>query len=85
MEKVKVGKVFTYFSQAGVAGIELTDSAISVGDMISIEGATTNLEQKLESMQIDKADVETADVGQSVGIKVSGRVRPNDVVYRIVE
>ncbi len=85
MEKVKVGKVFTYFSQVGVAGVELTDSAISVGDRISIEGATTNLEQKLESMQIDKADVETADVGQSVGIKVSDRVRPNDVVYKIVE
>ncbi len=85
MEKEKVGKVFTYFSKAGVAGIKLTDGSLSVGDTISIEGATTNFEQKLESMQIDKETVETAGPDQSIGIKVNDRVRPNDVVYKIVE
>jgi len=85
MEKEKVGMVFTYFSKVGVAGIKLTDGSLSVGDTISIEGATTNFEQKLESMQIDRDAVETAGPGQSIGVKVTDRVRPNDVVYKIVE
>jgi translation initiation factor IF-2 len=85
MEKEKVGEVFTYFSKPGVAGIKLTDGSLSIGDKISIEGATTNFEQGLDSMQIDKEAVETADPGQSIGVKVKDRVRPNDVVYKIVE
>ena len=85
MEKEKVGKVFTYFSKVGVAGIELTDGSLAVGDKISIEGATTNFEQDLGSMQIDRAEVESADKGQQVGLKVKDRVRPNDVVYKIIE
>lgn len=85
MEKEKVGKVFTYFSKAGVAGIKLTGGPLSVGDRISIEGATTNFEQNLGSMQIDNASVQTAEQGQSVGIQVEDRVRPNDVVYKVME
>jgi translation initiation factor IF-2 len=85
MEKEKVGTVFTYFSKVGVAGVKLTDGSLSIGDKISIEGATTNFEQTLDSMQIDRADIETAEAGQDIGIKVSDRVRPNDLVYKIVE
>jgi translation initiation factor IF-2 len=85
MAKEKVGTVFTYFQKVGVAGIKLTDGSLSIGDTISIEGHTTNFQQKVESMQIDRQDVQTAEKGQSVGIKVKDRVRPNDVVYKIIE
>ncbi len=85
MEKVKVGKVFTYFSKVGVAGIELTDAPLALGDKISIEGATTNFEQTLDSMQIDRSEVESAGKGQQVGLKVRDRVRPNDAVNTIIE
>ncbi len=85
MEKEKVGTVFTYFSKAGVAGVKLTDGSLSIGDKISIEGATTNFEQTLDSMQIDRVDIETGDVGQDIGMKVKDRVRPNDLIYKIVE
>lgn len=85
MEKEKVGTVFTYFSKAGVAGVKLTDGSLSIGDKISIEGATTNFEQTLDSMQIDRVDIETGEVGQDIGIKVKDRVRPNDLIYKIVE
>ncbi|MBU2559868.1 translation elongation factor-like protein [archaeon] len=85
MEKEKVGKVFTYFSKVGVAGIELTDGPLAIGDKISIEGATTNLEQDLDSMQIDRTEVASAKKGQQVGLKVKDRVRPGDVVYKIIE
>ena len=80
-----MGKVFTYFAKIGVAGIKLTDGTLRIGDKISIEGATTNFEQEVESMQIDRTPVEEAKPGDSIGIKVKDRVRPNDVVYKIVE
>lgn len=82
-EEQKVGEVFTYFSHAGVAGIKITDGSIAVGDNIRIKGFTTDFEQKVESMQIDRDPVEKADASQSVGIKVKDRVRPKDVVYKV--
>ena len=33
-------------------------------------------------MQIDGEDVEEVQKGQNVGIKVDGKVRPNDLVYK---
>lgn len=82
-EEQKVGEVFTYFSKAGVAGIKITDGSIAIGDTIKIKGFTTDFEQKVESMQIDREPIEKADAGQSVGIKVKDRVRPKDVVYKV--
>ena len=84
VEKQKVGKVFTYWSKIGVAGIQITDGFIEVGDTILIQGHTTNFEQKVESIQIEKAPVQRAQKGQSVGIKVKEKVRSNDVVYKLV-
>jgi len=78
----EIGKVFTYFSKVGVAGIKLSGD-IAVGDTIRIKGFTTDFEQEVESMQIDREPVEKAGAGQSVGIKVKERVRPNDVVYKV--
>lgn len=79
----EVGKVFTYFSKVGVAGIKITSGSLRVGDKIRIQGHTTNLEQVVDSMQIDREPVQEASVGQSVGIKVTDRVRPNDAVYKL--
>lgn len=78
----EVGKVFTYFSKVGVAGIKLSGT-LSVGDAIRIKGATTDFEQEVDSMQIEHASVQKAESGISVGIRVKERVRPNDVVYKI--
>ncbi len=81
-EKEKIGEVFTYFSKIGVAGIKLTDT-LNVGDTISIEGHTTNFEQTVDALQIDRETVAKAEVGQEVGIKVNDRVRPHDKVYKL--
>lgn len=80
-ERKRIGTVFTYFSKVGVAGIELKEGALKVGDTISIEGATTRIEQRVESLQIDRKEVAQAAPGSSVGIKVKDRVRPGDAVY----
>jgi putative protease len=83
-EKKLVGKIAHYYSKLGVAVVDLEDE-LSVGDEISIEGASTNVRQKVESMQIEHETIETAKKGDSVGMKVVDKVRENDQVYKIVE
>ena len=82
-EKKLVGKVTHYYTKIGVAVVELTDE-LSVGDEISIEGASTNFRQKVESMQIQHENIERAKAGDSIGLKVIDRVRENDKVYKII-
>ncbi len=82
VEKKKVGEITHYFTNIGVGVIKLSDK-LQVGDRISVEGETTNFQQEIESMQIEHDDVESADSGESVGIKVKDRVREGDVVYKI--
>ena len=81
-ERKLVGKVVNYFTKIGVAIIELNDS-LAVGDRISVEGATTNLQQTVESMQIEHKAVEKARKGDSVGLKIVDRCRKGDSVYKI--
>jgi translation initiation factor IF-2 len=84
-KKQKIGTVFSYYSKIGVAAIKLTDGSLKVGDKISIEGSTTNFEQEIESIQIEHDSVEEAKKGDDIGIKVSDKVRPHDVVYKLIE
>lgn len=81
-ELQEVGKVTHFFARINVAVVELK-TLISVGDRIVIKGPTTNLEQTIESMEIEHEKVTRAEAGQSIGLKVNDRVRENDTVYKI--
>lgn len=83
-EQKLIGRITHYFSKIGVAVIELSDD-VKVGDKIKIKGATTSFEQVIESMEIENEKVESATVGQSIGLKVKDRVRLHDSVYKIME
>ncbi|RLI75924.1 translation elongation factor-like protein [Archaeoglobales archaeon] len=78
----EVGKVTHYFNKIGVAAVVLS-KPLKVGDKIRIRGKTTDFEQIVESMQIEKKDVKEAMPGDLVGIKVIDRVRKKDVVYKV--
>lgn len=82
-ELVEVGRVTHYFTKIGVAVVELS-APLAVGDRIRIRGPTTDFEQTVESMQIEHENVERAEAGQSIGLKVKERVREKDRVYKIV-
>jgi translation initiation factor IF-2 len=82
-EEVQVGSVIQFFAKPCVAAVEITSGTLSVGDAIRISGTTTDFEQKIESMEIDRTPVQSATVGQSVGIKVKDRVRPHDKVFKL--
>ena len=81
-EEIRVGKVTHYFAKIGVAVIEVTEGSIKVGDEIRIKGHTTDFKQKIASMQIEHDNVEMAEPGQSIGLKVAEPVRAGDLVYK---
>ena len=80
-EYLEVGKVTHFFSKICVAVVELK-RPLKVGDTIAIKGPTTDIEQKVDSMQIEHESVKEAKAGQSIGMKVADRVRETDLVYK---
>jgi putative protease len=78
---VEIGRITHFFTKISVAVIELT-APLAVGDTIVIKGPTTDFEQIVESMQIEHNNVQRAEAGQSIGLRVAQRVRENDVVYK---
>jgi len=84
MEEQIIGKVSDFFARPVVAAIELT-GALKLGDKIHIKGHTTDLEVTVESMQINNVPVQEAQAGDSVGVKISERVRGGDTVYKVVD
>jgi len=78
---IEIGHISHFFSKISVAVIELT-KPLSVGDTILIKGPTTDFEQVVESMQIEHKNIQRAEAGQSIGLKVAQRVREKDAVYK---
>ena len=81
-EEDEIGRVSDYFARIGVAGIDLT-AKLRVGDTIHVKGHTTDLEQVVESMQVEHDQVEEAGPGDKIGIKTQDRCRGGDHVYRV--
>jgi len=84
MPEEVIGKVSDFFARPVVAGIELTGT-LTLGDKLRIKGHTTDFELIVESMQINNVDVKAAKAGDSVGVKVSERVRREDIVYKVTD
>ncbi len=84
MEEKKVGEIVKFFGKIGVAAIRLAEGSLKVGDTIHIVGHTTDITQTIDSMQIENKNVQEAGPGADLGIKVNGRAREHDVVYKVV-
>ncbi len=84
MEEKKIGVITHYFGHISVGIIKL-DAPLKVGDNIHIKGAHDDITQSIDSMQIERQDVESAGKGDEVGIKVIEKVHPHDEVYLVTE
>jgi putative protease len=84
MAEEVVGKVTDFFAHPVVAGIELT-ATLKLGDKIHIKGHTTDIEMIVDSMQIDNVDVKEAKAGDAIGVKVTERVRREDIIYKVTD
>jgi putative protease len=77
-----IGKISHYFSNIGVAVIDLL-APIKEGDIIRIVGGEdTDFNQTVDSMQIDREKIKTAKKGDSVGLKIDKKVREGYNVYK---
>jgi len=77
-----IGVAVHYFSNIGVAVLKLI-TTLKVGDRIQVKGFTTDFKQTVSSLQIDHIVVDSAQKGKEVGIRVKGKVRHGDKVYKI--
>ena len=84
-KKVLVGKVMKYFSKLSVAEVAVEATTFDRGDRLLITGPTTGL-MYLDATEIryDLHPVDTAQQGCRVSIPVSGKVRPNDKLFKLV-
>jgi hypothetical protein len=78
-----IGTVTHYFGKPRVAIVEITNGELNVGDSIHILGNSSDFTQQVQSMELEHAPVDSAKVGDSVGIQVSERAREHDRVYRV--
>ncbi|HBY93253.1 MAG: hypothetical protein M5U01_42610 [Ardenticatenaceae bacterium] len=83
MEK-RVGQVSHYYNRLGVAVLDLIEG-LKVGDEVHIHGRSRDLTQRIESMEIDHHKVQEVGPGANVALKVVGRVKKGDTVYKVLE
>lgn len=83
MAEQRIGEVVKFFSKPSVAAVKVTDGEIMVGDTVKFTGHTTDLTMPLDSMEVNNQKVPRAAVGDFVGVKVAGRVRPGDEVFKV--
>jgi putative protease len=79
----KIGVITHYFGKINVAAIQLTDGELRVGDTIHIRGHTSDFTQTVDSMQLEHDKVESAKVGEGIGIKVIEHAREHDEVFKV--
>lgn len=81
--EIEVGQVTHFYNRLSVAVLDLSGE-LKVGDVIHIAGHTTDLSQRVESMEIEHRKVQSVGPGADVALEVAGRVRVGDVVYKVV-
>jgi len=81
----EIGKIIHFFSKINVGVFEITKGDVRVGDTIHIKGHTTDYYQKVQSMQVEHAPVESTQEGMQVGLKVENSVREGDLVFKVTE
>lgn len=84
MAEVKVGEVMKFFSKPSVAAVKITEGDLANGDRVRYTGHTTDFEDTVSSMEVNNEKIEKAGQGDYVGIRVSGRVRAGDEVFKIL-
>ena len=79
----RIGVVTHYFSHLSVAVVKLEAATLRVGDIIHVRGHTTDFEQRVDSIQVNHADVQEVGPNDDFGLKVREHAREHDVVYKV--
>lgn len=83
--KVHVGVVTNFFKKVMVAEIKVEGAGFSAGDELMFQGSATGvISLRVESIEEAFKPVQQAARGSLVGVRLSGLVRENDQVYKMV-
>ena len=83
--ETEVGVVTHFFGHISVAGIQITQGPVKVGDKLHFKGHTSDFEQTIDSIQVEHKTVEEAQTGESIGIKTDQKVREHDKVFKVTD
>ena len=84
MKEQEIGYVSKFFGKISVAAIEITAGKLTIGDTIHIKGHTTDINAKIISMQVDHQAVDSVKKNDNIGVKVDGKARRRDKVFKLV-
>ena len=79
-----IGNVTHYYNKIGVAVLALT-AELKIHDAIQILGRSTDLIQKVNSLEIDHQKIQSAGPIEEVALKVEEPVHEGDRVFLITE
>lgn len=83
--KKDIGQVINYFNRVKAAEIRLWDD-LKIGDEIIIQGPSTgSITHKVGSMEIEGRPIDKALKNQHVGLLIGQKVRPNDLIYKMIK
>lgn len=85
MAEEKIGEVTHYYGRVNAAAVMIREGVLRIGDKIHIKGSHTDFIEVINSMQIENNPIEFAKAPLHIGLRVSQRVRPGDIVYKITE
>lgn len=77
-----VGEAVHYFSKISV-GVFKLKGPLKINDKIHVKGYTTNFKQVVASLQINHNPINEAKKGQEIGLRVKGKVRRGDKIYKV--
>ncbi|MBU3913609.1 MAG: translation elongation factor-like protein [Nanoarchaeota archaeon] len=82
MAEKLIGEVSDFFAHVNAAAIKLS-APLKVGDRIKVKGGEAEFEQEVESMQIDRKDIQTAKKGDEVGILLKEKARKGYKIFKV--
>jgi putative protease len=84
MPEQEIGVVTHYFDRPQVAVVALSAGEVRLGDTLHFRGHTTDFTETVQSMEVNHQKVEQARAGEEVAIKVIGRARRHDKVFKVM-
>ena len=80
----RIGVVTHYYSHLSVATVRLEPgTTLRIGDVIHVQGHTTDFSQKVESLEVNRQPVTEVASNDDFGLKVTEHAREHDVVYSV--
>lgn len=80
MPEKEIGTVTHWYDKIGVAVVQLS-GALHVGDKIKVQRGDEEFDATVESMQIEREDVESAKKGDEAAIKLPQKAKEGATVY----